>query len=85
MVAMVASADPSPLGRLLSDRTSYVLLRRSGLMSLDGLLIVLAFWGTFLLRLNTPWDPWISQSLPILLVLLPVGLVTLASTVGTRG
>lgn len=80
MVAMVASADPSPLGRLLSDRTSYVLLRRSGLMSLDGLLIVLAFWGTFLLRLNAPWDPWISQSLPILLVLLPVGLVTLAST-----
>jgi FlaA1/EpsC-like NDP-sugar epimerase len=61
-----------------SDR--YTLGRRFSLVALDGLLIVLAFWSTFLLRLNAPWDPWIGQSLPILLVLLPVGLVTLAST-----
>jgi len=63
---------------LLSDR--YALLRRMALVGLDGVLIVVAFWGTFLLRLNALWDPWITQSLPILLLLLPIGLVTLMQT-----
>ena len=63
---------------LLSDR--YALLRRMALVALDGVLIVVAFWGTFLLRLNALWDPWINQSLPILLLLLPIGLVTLMQT-----
>ena len=59
---------------------SYALLRRSALVAIDGLLILATFWGTFLLRLNTPWDPWISQSLPILALLLPIGLITLIQT-----
>ena len=63
---------------LLSDR--YALIRRLGLVGLDAVLIVVAFWGTFLLRLNALWDPWISQSLPILLLLLPIALVTLLQT-----
>ena len=77
---MVAFAESTPLGRLLSDRASSVLLRRSGLVALDGLLIAFSFWGTFLLRMNAPWDPMLQSSLPVLLVLLPVALVTLATT-----
>ncbi len=65
-------------GPLLSDR--YALIRRMALVSLDGLLIAVAFWGTFVLRLSAPWDPWISQSLPILLLLWPIALVTLVQT-----
>jgi FlaA1/EpsC-like NDP-sugar epimerase len=74
---MVQPASPR-FGPLLGDR--YALGRRVALVSLDGVLIAVTFWGTFLLRLSAPWDPWISQSLPILVLLLPIGLVTLMQT-----
>ncbi|MBM5797361.1 MAG: hypothetical protein FJ060_04225, partial [Cyanobacteria bacterium K_Offshore_0m_m2_072] len=74
----MAVTSPSQLLSLQSDR--YALLRRSALVGLDGLLIIAAFWGTFVLRLSAPWDPWISQSLPILLLLLPIALITLMQT-----
>ncbi|MEB3234635.1 MAG: hypothetical protein VKM98_04325, partial [Cyanobacteriota bacterium] len=75
---LMASIPPSQWLSMLGDR--YALVRRLGLVLLDGLLIVAAFWGTFLLRLNAPWDPWIDRSLPILLLLIPTGLVTLMQT-----
>ena len=74
----MALLPPRQVLALLSDR--YALTRRLGLVSLDALLIVVSFWATFLLRLNAFWDPWITQSLPILLLLLPIGLVTLLQT-----
>ncbi|MEB3234420.1 MAG: nucleoside-diphosphate sugar epimerase/dehydratase [Cyanobacteriota bacterium] len=74
----MAATPPRQLLSILGDR--YALMRRLALVLLDGLLIVLAFWGTFVLRLSAPWDPWISQSLPILLLLLPTALVILMQT-----
>ena len=77
MESMVSPPSRQVLA-LLSDR--YALIRRLGLVGLDAVLIVVAFWATFLLRLNALWDPWITQSLPILLLLLPIALVTLLQT-----
>ena len=74
MDAMGSPASPR-LFALLSDR--FALTRRLALVLLDGALIVVAFWVTFLLRLNDPWDPWLLQSLPMLALLVPIALITL--------
>lgn len=63
---------------LQNDR--FALLRRTALVGLDGVLVVVAFWCTFVLRMNVLWHPWITQSLPILFLLVPVALVTLIQT-----